>query len=123
MTYDMFTDRDGRLYSFDGTDEDLTAIGSFVLQSGGRQAVSKILADGTWRAWERVPEDASDPLGEARVGALLGDAKQRRDSPHLWGAHQRIDGSDAIGDTPSHYGTESLGAAVNELLRLGKPAS
>ena len=123
MAYLMFIDKNGVLETFGGTDDDLDAHGSFVLQSGKRQAVAKWQSAGTWRAWERVPLDPSDALGVAQLGDLLGEAKRQGDFPHLWSAYQRTDGTNAIADRSSPYGTESLGAAVNELLRLGKPAT
>lgn len=123
MTYFEFIERNGMFESFGGTDDDLDAHGSFVLQSGGRQAVAKRQSNDTWRVWERVPVSPSNPLGAAKLGKLLGEARQRSDSPRVWSAHQRTDGTEAIADRPSPYGTESLGAAINELLRLGKSAT
>lgn len=118
VTYYIYVDRSGTMVPFHGTDEQLAVIGSFVLQRGNQQAVAKRMADSTWRAWERLPTDSPSPLGQAKVGTLLGEARRMEGFPHIWEAHQKSDGSlDAIGK-PSPYGAGSLTSAVEELLRL-----
>lgn len=116
--HQIYIDRSGSWDLFSGTDQQLIDHGSFVLQRGGSQVVAKLDGD-WWLVWSRVPVDTEQPLGSASVGPVLGQVRRRDGYPHIWQAHQRIDGgAGEISETPSPYGEGSIGSATEELLRL-----
>ncbi|QDE33525.1 hypothetical protein FIV50_01120 [Microbacterium foliorum] len=117
MTYHIYVDKSGALELFTGRDEKLLEQGSFVLESGGSQAVAK-LADGYWDVWLRIPNDSSEPLGVARPGKRIGEVHMKEGFPHIWEAYQWADDGSGVATVPSPYGSGSIGAAVLELLRL-----